>query len=210
LSRGVDKSSKCVMIPSCNENQNLLPPAKVVKSALLRLSPSLHTRAEVLTKCATMKSEIERFNSFIDKNNCGDCWQWIGGTMKVGYGSFGTGGRKNRKTNLAHRYSYEQKHGKIPSGLYICHKCDNKKCVNPDHLFAGTQKENMADARRKKLIKDSCGESHYKAKLTNSDILKIREKYKFRKYGCKRLGKEFGVSYQNIWEIVNRVAWVHI
>lgn len=71
------------------------------------------------------------------------CWTWVGGKNKDGYGSFGPGGRS--QTELAHRWSYANFVGKIPDGLYVLHHCDSPSCVNPDHLFIGTQKDNVAD-----------------------------------------------------------------
>ena len=72
------------------------------------------------------------------------CWIWMGATSN-GYGV----ASDNGKTQPAHRYSWELHNGPIPEGMQVCHKCDVKPCVNPDHLFIGTQKDNMHDAMRK-------------------------------------------------------------
>lgn len=92
------------------------------------------------------KAAEERFWSHVDKS--GECWEWIAyrNNSRGGYGRFqpAVGIRKE-----AHRYAWEITHGPIPDGLYVCHDCDNPSCVRPDHLFLGTQKDNIRDASRK-------------------------------------------------------------
>jgi len=76
------------------------------------------------------------------------CWEW-NGKLLAGYGVF----RWNSKQQKAHRASYEQYKGAIPDGYFVCHSCDNPKCVNPDHLWVGTQSDNIKDAVRKGRVK---------------------------------------------------------
>lgn len=87
----------------------------------------------------------DRFFSKIDKNSENGCWIWTGSKVSNRYGGMLVG----HKHMLAHRYSYELHKGKIENDLYVCHKCDNGFCVNPDHLFLGTQKDNMCDMIKK-------------------------------------------------------------
>lgn len=79
------------------------------------------------------------------------CWNWLRSKDRHGYGRMWSGSR----TCLAHRWYYEQRYGGIPEGLYACHKCDNPGCVNPDHMFLGTQSDNMRDCRDKGRLRNA-------------------------------------------------------
>ena len=85
-------------------------------------------------------SEIERFTARVEKSS--GCWMWTGAKTSAGYGNFTTADSRNV---LAHRYSFEQEHGPIKDGAIILHECDTPACVNPNHLRAGTQSDNMQD-----------------------------------------------------------------
>lgn len=87
----------------------------------------------------------ERFDRYVDKEHR-ECWAWLGATAgTMGYGRFWL----NRGVVQAHRFSYERYVGPIPMGMLVLHRCDNPKCVNPDHLFLGTDFDNLHDAMRK-------------------------------------------------------------
>src|SRR5229473_531412 len=99
---------------------------------------------------------VERFWSKVRKSD--GCWEWIAGKHRFGYGIIRDGGRGSRM-RTAHRISWEFHNGSIPAGLWVLHRCDNPQCINPDHLFLGTQFDNMTDAARKGRIRNGRGKN---------------------------------------------------
>ncbi len=97
---------------------------------------------------------MERFWSHVNKDGpivvgaLGPCWMWTGSKSGKGYGNFSVAG----KTQNAHRWLHQQLFGPIPKGILVCHKCDNRPCVQPEHLFRGTNQDNIRDCARKGRI----------------------------------------------------------
>lgn len=115
-----------------------------------------------------------------------------------------------RDNVLAHRLSYRCFNGPIPGRLCVCHKCDNRRCVNPAHLFLGTHKENVADMRMKGRAPSQRGASNNNAKMAEADVLAIRRKYKTGAYTQQALADEYGITQRGVWGIVNRTEWADL
>lgn len=162
-----------------------------------------------------MDSKIEkRFWQKVNKDgpvpahvpHLGKCWTWISVIKKKkGYGVL----YRLRKELLAHRISYEIFNGEIPTGLLICHKCDNRSCVNPDHLFAGTQKDNIQDSLSKGRMLGPRGTKNGANKLTESQIIEIRT---MRTSGATlvAIAGKFGISFQHVGAICSGFKWSHL
>lgn len=151
------------------------------------------------------QSIADRLFSQTKPSNNG-CIEWTGWTV-FGYGRM----RLGEKRIAVHRLAYELKHGSIPDGLCVCHKCDNRRCVNVDHLFLGTRTENNADKVAKGRqaqgpLHGRRGESHPMAKINTADVVQIRSRYaKGEKQ--RDLAKEFNVSQTSISLIVRNLIW---
>jgi len=155
------------------------------------------------------KSIKDRFLSKVsiseDRNKC---WIWVANCNIWGYGKFNGNG--------AHRFSYELFNGPIPQGLFVLHKppCFNRKCVNPDHLYLGTQQDNMNDMKEQERQRYLEGEELPQSKLTEENVLVIRHMWNNKKrFGVAKqsdLADMFGISQCQISMIVRNLSWKHI
>lgn len=126
------------------------------------------------------------------------CWEFTG-ALRSGYGAI----KYKGKTCATHRVSYEISNGNIPNGLLVCHKCDNRKCINPEHLFLGTYSENMQDCKNKGRIVIPAGKKFKKGNypinsvFTLDEALIIKEKVKNRgKQSLISISKQLNIPYQ--------------
>ena len=155
-------------------------------------------------------SHEDRIKNLSVKNKNTGCWEWTG-TLRKGYGRLIIGSRteKTRKSVSAHRLSYETFNGKITDGMFVCHKCDNPSCVNPEHLFLGTRQDNVNDREAKNRNNHALGESVGSSKLTKNDV---KEAIKMRNNGktYQSIANYFSVHKKTIMNIIKQKTWSHI
>ena len=152
-----------------------------------------------------------RFWLRVNRQKPEECWNWTAGAGSHGYGQLSVNG----SVRMAHRLSWEIAHGPIPNELHVLHKCDNRLCVNPAHLFLGTNLDNIKDMVAKGRQakgpdkKAYRGEANQRAVLTSEQVKEIRRR-------CANgenqdvLAKIYGVSQGHISNVYRRVAWKHI
>lgn len=144
----------------------------------------------------------DRFESFVEIFPSSECITWPASRGTRGYGQL----VYQNKTRKAHRVSYEIHVGPIPRGMVVRHKCDNPPCVNPAHLEIGTQSDNVSDAVERGRWR--LGESSHRSKVTESQVLEIRELAKTTPLTV--LSSKFGLDESSLSRIVNRKTWRHI
>lgn len=160
-------------------------------------------------RCAQINRSEMRQRAFwtrCDRSSGVDsCWEWLSYISPQGYGQVGI----NKRVKAAHRVAYELTYGPIPEGLFVCHACDNRKCVNPAHLFLGTAADNARDM----FVKNR--QSNGGRKLTPEEVRDIRIRYKRGRgriiHGNSRaLAREFGVDQSVIQAVAQGKRYKHI
>ena len=178
-----------------------------------------------------VRSLAAAFWARVVKHDAG-CWIWTGARNPAGYGGFNV----RRQQRLAHRVAWTMERGAVPDGLCVLHRCDNPPCVNPDHLFLGTQLDNVADmidkgrvARgdrsgrrrhpemypREKLPAFTHpetvprGEQNGQSRLTSAAVIEIRRRH-FGGESMPSIGARFNVTSGAIFKVVHRMTWRHV
>lgn len=149
-------------------------------------------------------NKVSAFKKGFKESNPFDCWPWNGYKDKNGYGKCGS--------EWAHRLVYKKLVCLIPKGKLVLHKCDNPPCVNPAHLFLGTQKDNIQDmlSKGRYTPHGKKGMDNKKSKLTDIQVLEMRRIYHEEDITLKKLGIIFGVSFRTCWDIVTNKHWKHL
>lgn len=156
---------------------------------------------------ASRRPMVDRFWEKVRKTD--GCWEWTAARLPTGYGVFGVEGNDIR---AAHRVSWLIHYGEVPEGMLVCHHCDNRGCVNPTHLFLGTDADNMHDMIAKGRARPTGpkGVANASAKLTEEDVVTIRNRYASRQVYQYQLAAEYGVSQPVIGSVVLRKTWKHV
>jgi hypothetical protein len=149
-------------------------------------------------KFSSTKEKLEAWS--IPEPNSG-CWLWLRAlTGTGGYGFLWYKGRKDR----AHRVSWKEHFGEIPEGTHVLHRCDNPKCINPEHLFLGTPKDNSNDKVTKN--RHAYGRRLPQTKLTEKEVIEIRADTRSYTQTCR----DYGININTLWAIKHRKTWKHI
>jgi hypothetical protein len=151
-----------------------------------------------------------RFEKKIEPDPISGCLNWTGANFR-GYGRIGLG---SSKVVAAHRVAYERKFGAIPDGNYVCHKCDNTRCVNPDHLFVGSQADNIRDmvakgrnfTNKNGVNFGTRGTKNCFSKLTENDVRRIKADVRPQRV----IAKSFRVNQSVVSKVKSNKAWAWV
>ena len=156
-------------------------------------------------------SLAERFWAKVDRKSDNECWEWRASLDTRGYGNFGVprnDGPGRFIMQRAHRIAWELTHGALQgSSQHLCHTCDNRKCVNPAHLFIGNPKLNMADCAAKGRFNDRTGENNPRARVTEEIVLAIRADSRLP---LSKLVAKYGLPQTTVSDIRRRHTWAHL
>lgn len=148
----------------------------------------------------------ERFMANVSPEPMSGCWLWAGRVSTDGeYGYFSISASERVRV---HRFSYTLHRGDIAPGLMVCHRCDNRGCVNPDHLFLGTQLDNMGDCARKG--RTAIGVRNGQARLDPVSVEVLRIVYANTSFTQRELARWWGISQGHVSELIRGLRWSSI
>lgn len=184
-----------------------------VKGQPMRFVLGHHNKVRKLTAAEP------RFWAKVNKNGPNGCWDWFGAHDKFGYGTIYVGKDAPQSRMKAHRFSWELHNGPIPEGIEVCHNCpggtDRPCCVNPEHLFLGTHKENMHDSISKGRAvmpppNQVRGETNGLATFTDAQVIALREEFAASDMKIAPFARKHGVPMTTMWRIIRRKNWTHL
>lgn len=154
------------------------------------------------------KRFVARYRTYVQPRDGDACWSWLKSRNETGYGQIEFSRNGVRFNLLAHRVAWALHIGDIPSGFLVCHKCDVRDCVNPNHLFLGTANDNTQDMLRKGRHRADAGEECHNALLTEEDISLIRGLHR-KGLGASFISRIFGVRPCTITNLCAGRSWKH-
>lgn len=149
----------------------------------------------------------DKFFSFVAVKNIDECWEWTGSKDGGGYGIFPNSKFKETKS---HRIAWEIEFGEVPDSLWVLHECDNASCVNPYHLFLGTNADNIQDKVKKERQSRLFGERNGMSKMNKEKVQEMRSLYATRNYSYRDLVRLFNISQAQVARIIKRESWLWV
>ena len=151
-------------------------------------------------------TSIDKFFLWVNYSASNGCWEWTGSKDGGGYGMAFVDGVMVK----SHRYSWEYYFGSIPSGLWVLHKCDNPACINPEHLFLGTNGDNMKDKVKKERQSRLFGDKNGRCVMTKDLVIELRQLYASGKFSYRDLVGRFNISQTQVARIIKKESWLWV